>query len=195
MQRYDIINLLIKKYHYTSYLEIGVQGDYCISRVECPKKFGVDPKPVLETHNYTFFRMESDAFFKANTRMFDIIFIDGLHYSTQVLKDIYNALKVLNQNGTIVVHDCNPTEEERQVVPQKHLKGWNGDVWKAWVAMRNFPNLKMVVFDLDEGVGIIQHGTQTPLGITTKMLELTYEELDKNRVSWLNLKSFDERLL
>lgn len=195
MKRYDIINLLIKKYSYKSYLEIGTQGDYCISRVECDKKVGVDPRPVIEVHDYTFFRQTSDEFFNSNMRMFDCIFIDGLHYSTQVLKDIYYALRVLNEGGSIVVHDCNPMEEERQVVPEKHLKGWNGDVWKAWIAYRNYPNLRMVVFDLDEGVGVIQRGKQEPLGIKTKMIELKYEDLEKNRETWLNLKSFSPELL
>lgn len=195
MKRYDIINLLIKKYNYKSYLEVGTQGDYCISRVNCEKKVGIDPKPVIEKHEYTFFRQTSDEFFKANMRMFDIIFIDGLHYSIQVFKDIYYALRVLREEGSIVVHDCNPLEEVRQIVPEKHLLGWNGDVWKAWVAYRNNPNLKMVVFDLDEGVGVIQRGKQTPIGVKTKMVDLTWEDLENNREQWLNLKPFSEDLL
>jgi hypothetical protein len=195
MKRFDIINHLIEKHAYQSYLEVGTQGDYCISRVICPKKVGIDPKPVIESHDYTFYKMTSDEFFKSNTRTFDCIFIDGLHYCTQTFKDIYYSLKVLNDKGTIVVHDCNPSSEVRQIVPEKHLLGWNGDVWKAWIAYRNNPNLRMMVFDLDEGVGIIQRGKQYPLGIRTKMVALEYNDLEENRQQWLNLVEFDINLL
>ena len=62
--------------------------------------------------------MTSDAFFSQNNQIFDLIFIDGLHYSHQVLRDINNALRWLSPTGTIVLHDCNPSTEARAQYPQ-----------------------------------------------------------------------------
>jgi predicted O-methyltransferase YrrM len=50
--------------------------------------------------------MMKKKLFAKNTKKFDIVFVDGLHIEEQSTKDIHNALKVLNENGTIVVHDC-----------------------------------------------------------------------------------------
>ena len=57
--------------------------------------------------------MTSDEFFdflRTNEfdRKYDVIFIDGLHKSYQVKKDILNSLQFLNPKGYIVLHDCNP---------------------------------------------------------------------------------------
>ena len=62
--------------------------------------------------------MTSDAFFLQNKQLFDLIFIDGLHHSHQVLRDINNALRWLSPSGTIVLHDCNPWIEGRAEYPE-----------------------------------------------------------------------------
>ena len=38
VNRYDIINRIIKAKGYKSYLEIGVQGGVCFQNVECQNK-------------------------------------------------------------------------------------------------------------------------------------------------------------
>ena len=130
--RWDIINQLIKDNGYQSYLEIGVYNKaWNFDKIKCKKKVGVDPnKSVGAT-----FALTSDDFFAQNKEKFDIIFIDGLHHNEQVQSDIHNSLNSLNENGSIVVHDCNPTTKEMQQVPR--IQGeWTGDVWRAWVAYR-----------------------------------------------------------
>jgi hypothetical protein len=195
LKRYDIINALIKKYGYKSYLEIGTQGDMCIKRVDCLLRVGIDPNPVVHNHDYIFSYLTSNEFFKKNTLTFDIIFIDGLHHAQQVRQDIFYSLKILNEGGVIVVHDCNPSSEERQIVPEMHLRGWNGDVWKAWIVYRNNPNLSMFVINEDEGCGVLRRGSQVPVGVRTKMLDLQYADLEANRVQWLNLVEYSEDIL
>jgi len=135
--------------------------------------------------------MTSDEFFAQNNDSFDLIFIDGLHHADQVERDILNALNVLNENGTICVHDCNPMTKEMQIVPRQQA-AWTGDVWKTWVKLRaTRPHLKMYVINADNGCGIIRRGTQ----ITTNIPDpLTYEELDKNRGKMLNLVDVNEFL-
>lgn len=180
MMRWDIINRLIDLYQYQSYLEIGVYNrSLNYDKIKCLRKTGVDPEPKAKPDKL----MTSDAFFAQNKAKYDLIFIDGLHHSEQVVKDIDNSLSALNDNGTIVVHDCNPTSEAMQAVPR--IQGeWTGDVWKAWQYIRaKYDDLSMCVLDTDYGVGIIRKGFQFP----PKQVALTYSDFDINRADILNL--------
>ncbi len=181
IKRTTILNTLVERYNYQSYLEIG-QGQRAnnFDWINCRIKIGVDPKKSLNAA----YQMTSDEFFAINNDSFDLIFIDGLHHADQVERDIINALNVLNDNGTIVVHDCNPTTKAMQIVPQG--KGtWTGDVWKTWVSLRAArPDLNMFVIDADNGCGIIRRGTQKIIKLPEN---LTYEVLDKKRKELLNL--------
>jgi hypothetical protein len=185
MKRFDIINKLIKKYGYISYLEIGVRHGNNIKKIKCNNKIGVDIVP----NKYVNYQMTSDEFFDQNDKSFDIIFIDGLHTSSQVYRDINNSLKVLNPNGTIVCHDMNPTTKLMQQLPRSTSE-WTGNCWKAWISLRQTrPDLFMMVVNTDYGCGVIQKGEQKLLEISE---EITYENFEKNRFEWLNLKSIDE---
>jgi len=178
-----ILNTLVERYSYQSYLEIG-QGhrDQNFDWITCRIKIGVDPNRLLNAA----YQMTSDEFFAMNKDTFDLIFIDGLHHADQVERDIINALKVLNDNGTIVVHDCNPGTREMQIVPlPAGQTTWTGDVWKAWVKLRaTRPDLKMYVIDIEYGCGIIRIGSQRIIELPEG---LNYEALDKNRQEFLNL--------
>lgn len=195
IKRWDVINLLINKYGYKSYLEIGVmepseevdddyrQANKNFDRVVCDLKVGVDPDPL---GNPTFLGT-SDAFFAQNKRKFDLIFIDGLHYAFQVKKDILNAIACLSPNGSVVIHDCLPASEQTQRVPRESDE-WNGDVWKAFVRIRVYP-YQVFVVDVDYGCGVIRKQYQPPWGTD---LPLTYENLVLHLNEWLNLVSWDE---
>lgn len=181
MKRWDIINHFIKKYGYKSYLEIGCQKDIAFNKIEISNKIGVDPERG-GTH-----RMTSDEFFSSNKNTFDIIFIDGLHHSDQVYKDISNALEVLNKDGVIICHDMNPTNKEMQMVP-RISKEWTGDGWKAWIRLRRErDDLDMKVINTDYGCGIIKRGKQTPLKLQCKPCATKYESFAVNKRSWLPL--------
>ena len=146
--RFDIINKIIKKKKFESYLEIGCQSDVNFSKIIIKNKIGVDPQSG-GTH-----RMTSDDFFKQNKSTFDLIFIDGLHVYEQVLKDIENSLKVLNDNGVILVHDCLPAKIWHQTIPQTH-SSWNGDVWKSIVKSRTRIDIDTYTIEADQGLGLI----------------------------------------
>jgi hypothetical protein len=94
--RIILINYLIDRYQFKSYLEIGCEKDLCFNAVRAEHKVGVDP---IEGGTH---RMTSDEFFSTNTETFDIIFIDGLHWSEQVFRDITNSLKSLNQGVSLL---------------------------------------------------------------------------------------------
>ena len=183
MTRTEIINYLIKKIEAESYLEIGVrepEGNF--NKIVCKNKIAVDPVPLAPG----IIALTSDAFFKQNESMFDVIFIDGLHVADQVERDIVNSLAVLNPGGYIICHDMNPTEELMQKVPIETTGAWTGDCWKAWVKLRSErDDLSMFVLNTDYGVGVIQRGYQETISLDG--LKLTYDNLVLNRENWLNL--------
>lgn len=146
--RLDLINYLIKKKKYKNYLEIGCNLDEIFSKIPI-EKIGVDP---VRGGNY---RGTSDEFFFINKSKFDCIFIDGLHEYDQVLKDINNSLKVLSDDGVIILHDCLPAKASHQFVPRSRYL-WNGDVWKAVVEARTWEHVNTFTVLIDHGVAIIK---------------------------------------
>lgn len=190
MNRADILNVLINKYDYESYLEIGVNSpnvDRSWEKIQINVKHGVDPN-VDSTYKTT-----SDEFFeKYITQKYDIIFVDGLHIFEQAYKDIKNSLQWLNENGTIVVHDCNPMNE---IVQRRDRvsDAWNGDVWKAIVRLRMEDiNLTIRTVNTDEGCAIIRRGSQILLPIPTDDDPYDYAFLERRRVEALNLISVED---
>jgi hypothetical protein len=188
-KRWNLLNDLISKNKYASYLEIGVATLNNFDKIKCRTKVGVDPAKrgrKRPTH-----LMTSDRFFRECKRTFDLVFIDGLHHCEQVEKDILNSLDVLNTGGTIVCHDMNPYKLQHQLRTRSSASSiWNGDCWKAWVKLRRTrSDLWMAVVRMDHGCGIIQRGNQKLL---TDNDPLTWENLQKNRVHWLNLISVEQ---
>lgn len=197
MTRTEIINSLIQKYNYKSYLEIGVntplQPGYNWIGIKIQTKHGVDPN--VETT----FQMTSDEFFEKHiAQKYDIIFVDGLHIFEQVYKDIINSLKYLNDNGTIIVHDCNPMDE----ITQRRVRAsdaWHGDVWKAILKLRiEEKNLEVFTVNTDEGCGIIRKGSQELLVVDKDINIYDFSYLERNRENVLNLisiTSFKQKFL
>jgi len=199
IKRWTLINYLIEQNNYVNYLEIGVNDAMCIRQIKAQHKDGVDPYPGSEVGGGHFpeinYPISSDDFFeliKDHDIKYDIIFIDGLHHSEQVDKDIQNSLNHLVPNGTIVMHDCNPPEYEIQLVPRQ-TGIWNGDVWKSVIRLRhNNSDVKINVVDTDWGVGIIQFGKQELYNKASLEECLDYHYFDKNREELLNIVSVDE---
>jgi len=199
MKRTNIINALIQKYGYKSYLEVGTQdptSNFDLIESEC--KISIDPFPRGEVT----FVGTSDEYFEsidANVK-FDIIFIDGLHHNEQVLKDIENSLNHLSDNGTIVCHDCLPTTEKMQE-RDDHGGEWTGDVWKAIAELRvERIDLDIRVVDTDYGCGIIRRGTNIPYEPTAVDYKTySYYSMNKNKIlniispeqfiEWINIQS------
>ena len=186
MKRWDIMNLIINKFNYQTYLEIGVHAGITFGAVQAKTKHGVDPDlKSAATH-----KIASDDFFKqlGPKDKYDIIFIDGLHEKTQVLRDFDNSLKHLSENGTIIFHDCNPLLKINGTFPQA-VKRWNGTVWEAVIVLRQSrPDLSFFTINADQGCAVVRRGSQTIIPYS----EITWEYFDKNRKQILNLISIDE---
>ena len=187
--RSDIINTIIEKFKYNTYLEIGVKIGTNFKAINIKDKECVDPFPQYKQCNHV---MTSDNFFENNTKKYDVIFVDGLHHAEQVERDIKNSLKFIHRDGCIIVHDCNPIDERHQVIPVGQCKTltWNGDVWKAWVKAMSIYKFEKFTVDIDHGVGVIN------LNKDGKVIdinnELVYKSLEINRKQWLNLINIDE---
>jgi len=185
--RSNLINYLIGLYGYTSYLEIGVDCGSNFERVHCAYKVGVDPANKYEKLTYN---ITSDEFFAQNDEKFDIVFIDGLHVSDQVIKDIQNSLNVLNPLGTIIMHDCLPNSEAAQL-RERLGDHWNGDVWKAFAHYRKNPDLVMFTINTDQGLGFIKKGNQVVFDVPEK---LDYSFYVKNANELMNVVNVSNSL-
>ena len=186
--RYDIINSLIDKFNYKSYLEIGIWTLKCFKAVRCQLKHSVDPMVKKATFNIT-----SDVFFANRNIKYDLIFIDGLHTAKQVKRDIENALDCLADGGTIVCHDMLPnTIWEARATKDFDAKGiWNGDCYKAWIELRKTrKDLSMVVIDADWGCGIIRKGSQITIPSRTGDDFKTYRQNTKEIMNTIEPEDF-----
>jgi hypothetical protein len=117
-----------------AYLELGIAKAHCINRVGTHFKnvVAVDINkesldqvsccssivPLLFSYEGT-----TDDFFESYDGMkFDLIFIDANHDYKNVNKDFYNSLKVLKEEGIIILHDTFAPDKESA----SHCK----DAWK-----------------------------------------------------------------
>lgn len=188
MNRTTIIQNLIDTYELTSYLEIGIKNGDNYKQIKCKHKVGVDPEfsPLLGV-----IKMTSDEFFELNPiASFSLVFIDGLHHSDQVERDIINSIKTGAR--FIVVHDCNPTTKLTQIVPRL-TKEWYGDVWRAFVGFKMIADeytdgFNIKTYDVDCGVGVIETLIDmTDIKWTGFSTKIPYSEFDLNRKELLNL--------
>lgn len=198
MNRSEIINHIIHTKSFTKYLEIGVAyPQTCFDLVNCLEKDGVDPG-VENPNNPVKYPYTSDDFFaKLENRLldkspdfkWDIIFIDGLHLSYQVEKDIMNSLNHLSEDGIIVLHDCNPfmwEDNYTRLIEDYWGQNWNGTVWKTIYKLKSTrSDLNICTLDADEGIGLIKRGTQPLVPFDNPYFE--YKIFQNNRVRDLNL--------
>lgn len=192
MNRVSLINYFIEKFNLSSYLEIGVAKGGTFGSVSCAQKESVDPADNFYSDAKPTHKMTSDEFFesiKGSGKKWDIIFIDGLHESQQVNRDIENSIRHLSEKGFIILHDCNPLRYEYQVVPDPRPRRgtpWNGDVWRSVVKFRNEnKDYGCSVIDYDEGLGIIS--SRLPVTNIEAPETLDYKSLELNRHTLLGL--------
>jgi hypothetical protein len=204
MTRYEIINEIIENKNFNRYLEIGVRNPHdCFNNVNCQVKHSVDPG-YENQENSVDYKFTSDDFFNrlesgltnldVNYK-WDVIFIDGLHLSNQVERDVFNSLNHLSENGFILLHDCNPFLYEynhERLIEDYWGQGWNGTVWKViYKLLCTKEDLDIYTVNTDEGVGLIKRGNGR------KLLEFEnhyyeYKELHKNLEKHLNIITINE---
>ena len=187
--RLEIVQEIIQKKNFKSYLEIGCFDDELFNHINCQFKIGVDPV------SGGTIRKTSDQFFKDNNYNFDCIFIDGLHEYNQVKKDIMNSLNFLNQEGIILIHDCLPNNFYAQATPRCQYE-WNGDVWKAIVEFRTRKEIDVYTCYADYGIGVIfKRQNKNLLNYPKKdYSKLKFSEYYNDYNKLMNIIEYDELL-
>ena len=148
--RISLVNyLLSKKNKDAKYLEIGCDDNVLFNAVACRYKIGVDP------HKGGTHRMTSDNFFEKNETKFDVIFIDGLHEYSQVMKDAINSIKFLNKDGFIAFHDFLPKNWIEAHVPRLNIT-WNGDIWKLAFNLIESNEIDFKILLIDRGICVLK---------------------------------------
>lgn len=132
---YDMMPKLIKEREYKNGIEVGVfaggHAESILKNTDLELLIGVDPYIMLPTQNllhtqedydylyisvlnrldsnrYTHLRMTSDeAYLKLmlNKKIFDFVFIDGMHIYSQIKKDLNNYGSLICRGGIIACHD------------------------------------------------------------------------------------------
>ena len=103
---------------------------------------------------------------------------------------LVNSLNFLSNDGSIVMHDCNPTTFEMQRTDITVNGEWTGDVWKVIVEMKKTrTDLSICVVDTDYGCGIIKFGKQELIELDES---IDYFQFEKNKNYLLNLIDTDK---
>jgi hypothetical protein len=181
---HEIINFFIQKFNYTTYLELGVRDvSNTFNHIITTEKEGVDINPNCgPTHC-----MYTDEFFKTvgNNKTWDIIFIDASHEKNQVLRDFDNALARLNENGTIIMDDINPTE------PFLLSPTFCDNAWEAFAELGKRSDIQMHAVT-PSFFGFVRKGQQTPHSLE---IQPTFEFLNQHREEIVRPITWDELLI
>tara|TARA_B100001996_G_scaffold4768_1_gene4012 strand:- start:750 stop:1460 length:711 start_codon:yes stop_codon:yes gene_type:complete len=185
--RYQIIQEIILKKQYKTYLEIGCFAGEVFNKIKIEKKIGVDPV------SGGTIKKTSDDFFKNNQEKFDCIFIDGLHEFEQVKRDINNSIKYLNNDGVILLHDCLPNNVYDQAMPRCQYN-WNGNVWKAIVECRTRNDIDVYTCYADNGIGVIfnrKNSDRLNLNMDD-FSKLNFKDYFHNHKKFMKIITYDE---
>jgi hypothetical protein len=215
MKRTQVVQACLDRTQARIYLEIGVFFGLSFGPVRANRKLAVDPVLRMPRFARRFYRSNaaetsyheqtSDAFFAGHQDWLgknglSVVFVDGLHTYEQSLRDVESSLRYLHDDGTVVVHDCNPTSRSMAYPSETYLGfwlhnwrhlAWCGDVWKTIVHLRSTrPDLEVAVLDCDFGVGLIRRGRPRDLLPFTpeEVKAMPYERLAADRRRLLNLK-------
>lgn len=190
--RTDVINDLIERNNYDTYLEIGFQYGISFNAVNCKHKLAIDPNPLAEGCELV---CTSDEFFDIaipHAEQYgridspDIIFIDGDHSFEQSYTDFKNSLQILRDNGAIVLHDTNPYEAS-QATQEPHGGAWCGEVYKTIVAIR-LEGMYVYTHPFDYGVTVVLPHIPAPIpNWEWDANTIDFATFDKNRNTILNI--------
>lgn len=145
------------KWFTPSFLEVGcLGGDLCMS-LNTSRSLGIDINLHPDWKVYTqrsggraqFLQMSSDEYFSKINDKFGLIFIDGDHRKDQVIRDVYNSLKVLEDGGMIALHDTYPP------TPADTEENLCGTAYKAAISLRSTGNFEMFTFPVTYGLTLL----------------------------------------
>ena len=181
LDRNGVLKMLKKHFNYRKVLEIGCTKNskdrFSIGASESHVDTFVCVDPLSGKGEY---KVTSDTFFetvKVKSMNFDLVFIDGLHTSTQAMRDITNALLHLSANGVIAVHDSNPRHRIESESIYYGTLSWNGDVWRAIAYLiENYGNLlDIATLPFDWGITLVRFKSSKKRAGNLSERELAFE--------------------
>jgi hypothetical protein len=136
------------------YLEIGVRHGRSLALASCPA-IGVDPAPEIQVALAPGARLcatTSDQLFEDPPSDLgeappDLVFIDGMHWMEQALRDFMHAERLASPTTLIVIDDIYPCHA-RQAQRTRETRVWTGDVWKLFLCLAEVrPDLLLLPLD------------------------------------------------
>ena len=130
---YEVIVEIVRGCAFESFLEVGIGCGVLATKLSqrCPLlteitgmdiKDGEPPPEGVEWIR----EVSSDEFFRTDERTWDCIFVDGDHMRPQATRDVVNAMRVLNDDGLIFLHDTYLALAERTDLEVVTLPLWCG---------------------------------------------------------------------
>lgn len=181
------------------YLEVGSRGGRSLQFVECgfvaiDPVFRDFPLPAQARGDMHFLARTSDEAFASKMLeklgvVPDFGFLDGMHLSEFVMRDLINFEGVARPGAVVALHDCLPCSHEMESrdtsVPATGMP-WTGDVWKVllWV-LRKRPDLDVAVLDAYKTGLVVISG----LDPTSTVLQDSYDDFVAE-FSGVRLKDF-----
>lgn len=88
-------------------------------------------------------------------KKFDLIAIDTFHEYNYSKNDLYLLYMFLTENGTMICHDCFPSNK-LMATPKFKFGDWCGETYIAFIDFAyNNPQLFYCILKIDTGIGII----------------------------------------
>ncbi len=106
----QLIPLLVSGLGCESYLEFGTHENETISKVLCPRRYGVDLNP-HEIPNVSYFKMSTQEFIRHQAEKYapySFVFVDADHSKEAVRADFFGIWRFVADEGIVVLHDTNP---------------------------------------------------------------------------------------
>ena len=130
---------------------------------------------------------------------YDIALVDPFHTYDISYRDLIDALGVITDRGTVVVHDCFPHSED--LVAPDWAPTWCGLTFMAFIDfLRDHPELAYTTVDTDYGCGVFRRGSTRPT-ITAELVngwdairhdaKAAYRFMSENKGPLLNVMSVE----
>jgi len=183
LQKYEIVNALVTKNGYESYLEICTSetgGRYW--RIDkkrlrvCHRLLYRCPQEFADGEEITFRSADDSIENLLNAGLtYDVVFVDSWHTFDCSMRDLETGLSVLREGGVMVVHDCFPRKEFAG--PVFYGGCWSGVTYAAYVEfLLSRRELFYCTVDTDYGCGVVKkirrdEACKPPYGVTDVIVE------------------------
>jgi hypothetical protein len=96
---------------------------------------------------------------RAQNLLYDIILVDPWHAYATSFRDLNDAMTLLSEHGTVVVHDCRPPSKDHIKMPFVEGFEWSGVTYRAFLDFVVQRSLDYRLIDIDFGCGVIRTRT------------------------------------